>query len=183
MGVSETELEGIKLLTPTRHEDVRGLFSEIYNSERFRRAGITCDFVQDNLSLSRLPGTVRGLHFQAPPHAQDKLFRVARGAVLDVVVDIRGESPTFGRHCTFSLDARTGTQLFVPKGFLHGFCTLEPDTEVVYKVSALYAPEADYSVLWNDPDLGIAWPFSPSDAILSAKDAAAPRLRDIPRFF
>lgn len=183
MNVSETELEGVKLLTPVRHEDARGLFSEIYNAERFRRAGVLCDFVQDNLSLSRLPGTVRGLHFQVPPYAQDKLFRVARGAVLDAVVDFRSASPTFGRHCTFQLDARSGTQLFVPKGFLHGFCTLEPDTEVVYKVSAPYAPEADYSVLWNDPDLGIAWPVSLGEAILSAKDAAAPRFRDIPRYF
>ncbi len=110
-------------------------------------------------------------------------MRVARGAVIDVVVDIRGKSPTYGRHGAFRLDAARGTQLFVPKGFLHGFCTLEPDTEVVYKVSALYAPEADHSVLWNDPDLGIEWPVSPAEAILSPKDAAAPRLRDLPRFF
>jgi dTDP-4-dehydrorhamnose 3,5-epimerase len=183
MDVKSTQIEGVKLLTPIRHEDARGVFSEIYNAERFRQAGIICNFVQDNLSLSRRPGTVRGLHFQAPPHAQDKLIRVVRGAVLDVAVDIRGGSPTFGRHVAFRLDAQTGTQLFVPKGFLHGFCTLEPDTEVVYKVSALYAPEADHSVLWNDPDLGIDWPVSPAEATLSAKDAAAPRLRDIPRFF
>lgn len=183
MEVRGTEIEGIMLLAPVRYEDVRGSFSEVYNAEHFRQAGIACEFVQDSLSLSRLPGTVRGLHFQAPPHAQDKLMRVARGAVFDVVVDIRAASPTFGRHCAFRLDARTGTQLFVPKGFLHGFCTLEPDTEVVYKLSALYAPEAEYGVLWNDPDLDIKWPVSPAAAILSAKDTTAPRLRDVPRFF
>lgn len=183
MEVTVGKIEGIKLLTPVRHEDARGLFSEIYNAERFRRAGIECVFVQDNLSRSRRPGTIRGLHFQAPPHAQDKLVRVARGAVIDVVVDIRRASPTFGGHAQFRLDAETGTQLFVPKGFLHGFCTLEPDTEVVYKVSAFYAPEADYSILWNDPDLGIDWPVSPAEAILSAKDSAAPRLCDIPGVF
>jgi dTDP-4-dehydrorhamnose 3,5-epimerase len=183
MDTPGTEIDGIKLLAPVRYEDARGSFSEIYNAERFRQAGIACEFVLDSLSLSHRPGTVRGLHFQAPPHAQDKLIRVARGAVFDVVVDIRGTSPTFGRHCTFRLDSRTGTQLFVPRGFLHGFCTLEPDTEVVYKLSALYAPEAEYGVLWNDPDLGIEWPVSPTEAVLSAKDAGAPRLRDVPRFF
>jgi dTDP-4-dehydrorhamnose 3,5-epimerase len=183
MDARGVQIEGIKLLVPVRYEDARGSFSEIYNAERFRQAGIACEFVQDSLSLSRLPGTVRGLHFQAPPHAQDKLVRVARGSVLDVVVDIRSESATFGRHCAFRLDAGTGTQLFVPKGLIHGFCTLEPNTEVVYKLSALYAPEAEYGVLWNDPDLGIEWPVSPAEAILSAKDATAPRLRDIPRFF
>lgn len=183
MDVRGTEIEGVKLLSPVRHEDARGAFYEIYNAERFRQAGIVCEFVQDSLSLSNLPGTVRGLHFQAPPHAQDKLIRVARGAAFDVVVDIRRTSSTFGRHCAFRLDARTGTQLFVPRGFLHGFCTLEPDTEVVYKLSAHYAPEAEYGVLWNDPDLDIKWPVSPAEAILSAKDAAAPRLRDVPRFF
>lgn len=183
MDVKEAEIDGVKLLTPFRHEDVRGVFSEIYNAERFRKAGILCTFVQDNLSLSRLSGTVRGLHFQAPPHAQDKLIRIVRGAVLDVVVDIRRGSPTYGLHSAFRLDASTGTQLFVPKGFLHGFCTLEPDTEVVYKVSAHYAPEADHSVQWNDPDLGIEWPVSSTEAILSAKDATAPRLRALPNFF
>ncbi|MDX9860811.1 MAG: dTDP-4-dehydrorhamnose 3,5-epimerase [Rhodospirillales bacterium] len=183
MDVKPTQIEGVKLLTPIRHQDARGAFSEIYNAERFREAGISCEFVQDNLSLSRLQGTVRGLHFQAPPHSQDKLVRVVRGAVLDVIVDIRAASSTYGRHEAFRLDATAGTQLFVPKGFLHGFCTLEPDTEVVYKVSAFYAPKADFSVLWNDPDLGIEWPVLPAEAILSPKDAAAPRLRDVPRFF
>ncbi len=178
-----TEIEGVKLLAPIRYEDARGSFSEIYNAEYFRQTGIACEFVLDSLSLSHRPGTVRGLHCQAPPHAQDKLIRVARGAVFDVVVDIRAASPTFGRHCAFRLDDRMGTQLFVPKGFLHGFCTLEPATEVVYKLSAHYAPEAEYGVLWNDPDLEIEWPVSSAEAILSDKDATAPRLRDVPRFF
>ena len=183
MNVKTGEIEGLKLLTPARYGDARGYFSEVYNARRLLEAGIDCEFVQDNVSLSRMAGTVRGLHFQAPPHAQDKLIRVSRGAVLDVVVDIRSQSPTFGRHSRVHLDAEMGTQLFVPKGFLHGFCTLEPDTEVVYKVSAFYAPEADFSVLWNDPDLGIDWPVPAEKAILSAKDAEAPRLRDIPGYF
>lgn len=183
MKVETGEIEGLKLLTPTRYEDSRGYFSEVYNADRLLGAGIDSTFVQDNLSVSRLPGTVRGLHFQAPPHAQDKLIWVARGAVIDIVVDMRDQSPTFGQHGRFRLDEGAGTQLFVPKGFLHGFCTLEPDTEVVYKVSAFYTPEVDYSVMWNDPDLGIEWPISENEAILSPKDADAPRFRDIPRFF
>ncbi len=145
-----TEIEGVKLLAPIRYEDARGSFSEIYNAEYFRQTGLACEFVLDSLSLSHRPERFAAC-IARPPHAQDKLIRVARGAVFDVVVDIRAASPTFGRHCAFRLDDRMGTQLFVPKGFLHGFCTWNPLPEVVYKLSAHYAPEAEYGVLWNDP--------------------------------
>ena len=148
-----------------------------------REAGITVDFVQDNHSLSAVPGTVRGLHFQRPPHAQAKLLRVIRGAVFDVVVDLRHGSPNYGRHVTTTVAAANWNQIFVPVGFAHGFCTLEADTEVIYKVSDYYAPEAESGVLWNDPDLTIDWPFTAEKVVLSDRDRAWPPLRDLSRVF
>ena len=140
-------------------------------------AGIDLDFVQDNQSLSATKGTLRGLHFQSPPHAQDKLVRCGRGRLWDVAVDIRHGSPTFGRWHGEELSAGNGRQLLVPKGFLHGFVTLEPDTEILYKCTDVYAPACDGAVRWDDPDLAIDWPLQGAP-VLSAKDAAAPLLRD-----
>ncbi|WP_207478453.1 dTDP-4-dehydrorhamnose 3,5-epimerase [Arenibaculum pallidiluteum] len=179
MKVIETEIPAVKLLMPRRFGDSRGWFAETWNRKALLEAGVDLDFVQDNQSLSVPSGTVRGLHFQSPPFAQDKLVRVLRGAIVDVAVDIRRDSPTYGRHVMVRLDAAEGAQLLVPKGFAHGFVTLEPETEVLYKVTNYYAPQHDHGVLWNDPDLGIAWPVQEGAAHLSDKDLRQPRLRDI----
>jgi len=172
-------LPEVRLVESRRFGDERGWFSETFNAADFAAAGIDAAFVQDNQSFSAAAGTVRGLHFQRPPHAQDKLVRVLRGAILDVVVDIRAGSPSFGHHVSVRLDAEKGQQLWVPAGFAHGFCTLEPDTEVFYKVTAFYSPADEGGVLWNDPDLGIAWPVSEADATLAPRDRDWPRLRDL----
>ncbi|MEL6124912.1 MAG: dTDP-4-dehydrorhamnose 3,5-epimerase [Pseudomonadota bacterium] len=174
MDIRTTALEGVVAITPRRFGDARGFFSETWNARALREAGIDLDFVQDNHSHSAPAGTVRGLHFQAPPHAQDKLVRVIRGAVIDVAVDIRKGSPTYGQWVAEELSAANGTQLLVPKGFLHGFATLEPDTEVLYKCTDFYAPESDGAVRFDDPDLGIDWGIDTAAAVLSDKDAAAP---------
>ena len=155
------------------------MFIETYNARDFAALGLTDVYVQDNHSLSRLPGTIRGLHFQAPPNAQAKLVRVLRGAILDVAIDLRRGSGHFGKHVAVELRAGDGRQFYVPAGFAHGFCTLEPDTEVAYKVDAFYAPASDRSIAWNDPDLALPWPFDPGAVYLSDKDRAAPRLRDL----
>lgn len=176
--VEETCLLGVLLLTPRRFGDDRGFFSEVYNSTVMSRHGVDVTFVQDNHSLSREVGVVRGLHFQAPPHAQDKLVRVGAGRVMDVAVDIRKGSPTFGKSVAVELSAENGKQLFIPKGFLHGFSVLEPDSELLYKCSDFYSPECDGAVRFDDPDLGIDWGVDPDHVILSAKDAGAPLFKD-----
>lgn len=178
MQVEQTALPGVVVLTPRRFGDERGFFSEVYNASVLAQHGIHVTFVQDNHSLSRQPGVVRGLHFQAPPHAQDKLVRVGAGRVLDVAVDIRHGSPTYGHWVGVELSAAAGNQLFIPKGFLHGFAVLEPDSELLYKCSDTYAPDCDGAVRFDDPDLGIDWGIDPATAILSAKDAAAPLFKD-----
>ncbi|MDZ7629164.1 MAG: dTDP-4-dehydrorhamnose 3,5-epimerase [Parvularculaceae bacterium] len=178
LDVKRTEIEGVLLLTPKRWADARGFFVETWNAERFRQAGLAHDFVQDNHSYSAEAGTVRGLHFQAPPRAQAKLVRVMRGAVMDVAVDVRRGSPTYGRHVRALLSAENGAQLFVPVGFLHGFATLEPHTDVAYKVTDFYSQAHDGAVIWNDADLGIDWGVDPGRAVLSDKDAKAPRFAD-----
>jgi dTDP-4-dehydrorhamnose 3,5-epimerase len=183
MQVTALDISEVKLVEPRVFGDSRGFFSEVYNARALAEVGIDVTFCQDNHSLSRPAGTVRGLHFQAPPYAQDKLVRVPRGRVLDVAVDLRVGSPTYGQHVSAELSAEKWNQLFVPKGFAHGFCTLEDDTEVVYKVSAHYAPEHDFGVLWNDPALAIAWPVAAANAIVSEKDARQPRLADLPTYF
>ena len=183
MEVTALDTLGIKLLTPRRFRDERGFFSETYNNRVLCGLGIDVEFVQDNHSLSVAKGTVRGLHFQAPPFAQDKLVRVVRGRILDIAVDIRKGSPTYGQAVSAVLSAEDGNQLFVPKGFAHGFCTLEPGTEVIYKVSDYYAPEHDLGTLWNDPDLGIVWPVREEQAILADKDRTWPRLGELPDVF
>ena len=172
--VEPLEIADVLLVTPQRFEDDRGFFSETYSTARFRAAGIDADFVQDNHSLSRQAGTVRGLHFQAPPFAQAKLVRVLRGAIVDVAVDIRKASPTYGKWVKAELSARNGVQIFVPRGFLHGFLTLMPDTEIAYKVDSYYSRDCDGGVFWNDPALAIDWGIDPASAILSEKDASAP---------
>jgi dTDP-4-dehydrorhamnose 3,5-epimerase len=181
--VESFALAGLVAVTPKRFGDARGYFCETWSRRRYAGFGIDVDFVQDNHSHSAPAGTIRGLHFQAPPHAQGKLVRVVRGAVLDVAVDLRAGSPTHGRHVAVELSAETGRQLYVPPGFAHGFCTLVPDTEVVYRVSDYYAPEADRGLAFDDPDLAIAWPVAPAAALLSDKDCRHPRLRDLPVIF
>ncbi|WP_432807258.1 dTDP-4-dehydrorhamnose 3,5-epimerase [Microvirga terrae] len=181
--VEPTVLPDVRVVSPQRIGDRRGFFSETYNRQRFTDAGIDVEFVQDNHSLSASAGTVRGLHFQSVPFAQAKLVRVVRGRILDVVVDIRRSSPTFGKHIAVELSAENGLQLFVPIGFAHGFCTLEPDTEIVYKVSAYYSSAHDHGMRWNDPSLGIDWPVAPADAVLSDKDRGQPLLADLPAYF
>ena len=183
MEVTPLAIPEVKVLRPKVFGDARGFFSEVYNAHAMAEAGIDIAFVQDNHSKSGPRGTVRGLHFQAPPYAQAKLVRVPRGRVLDVAVDLRVGSPTYGQHVSAELSADAWNQLFVPKGFAHGFCTLETNTEVVYKVSAYYAPDHDFGVLWNDPELGIDWPVAAQDAVVSDKDARQPRFADLPTYF
>jgi dTDP-4-dehydrorhamnose 3,5-epimerase len=168
----------IILVRPNRFGDARGWFSETYSRERYAALGIDCLFVQDNHSMSREPGVLRGLHWQAPPHGQAKLVRCVRGAIWDVAVDARRGSPTFGRWVSAELTADNGHQLFVPVGFAHGFVTLAPDSEVEYKVSASYAPASEGGVLWNDPDLALPWPLPAGGPILSPKDEILPRLSE-----
>ena len=183
MNIEHTALSGVVILTPARFGDNRGFFSESWSAKMMASQGLDFDFVQDNHSLSAKAGTVRGLHFQTAPHAQDKLVRCGRGALRDVAVDIRHGSPTFGQSVAVDLTAENGRQLLVPKGFLHGFVTLEPDTEIVYKCSDYYAPDCDAGVRWNDPALGIDWGISEADATLSDKDTKAPLLADLPTYF
>jgi dTDP-4-dehydrorhamnose 3,5-epimerase len=179
MNVVDLEISAVRVLTPKKHGDHRGFFSEVYNKKALAEAGVAIDFVQDNHSLSAEKGVVRGLHFQVPPFAQDKLVRVVRGSVFDVAVDLRRGSPTYGQHVSVVLSAEAWNQILVPIGFAHGFMTLEPDTEVIYKVSNYYAPDHDKGLLWNDPDVGIMWPIPEGKAILSDKDRKQPRFAEI----
>ncbi len=170
-------------ITPTQHKDDRGSLSETYSRSRFAELGVDVDFVQDNQTFSVEAGTIRGLHFQVPPKDQGKLVRVLRGAILDVVVDIRQGSPVFGLPIAVELSSDNRRQLYVPPGFAHGFCTLTPDAEVLYRMTQYYAPEADRGLAFDDPELGIEWPVQLSTAILSDKDRQHPRLRDLPPYF
>ncbi len=168
------KIADVILITPPRFGDERGFFSETFNAAREAAAGIDGVFVQDNQSLSRVRGTVRGLHCQLQPHAQGKLIRCIRGAIFDVAVDVRAGSVTYGQHVSAVLSAENGSQLWVPPGFLHGFCTLEPGAEVIYKVTGLYDRACERGVAWNDPVLGIKWPVAPGEALLSEKDLSLP---------
>jgi dTDP-4-dehydrorhamnose 3,5-epimerase len=179
MNVRPLKIPDVVILEPERFSDRRGFFSETYNRRTLAAHGIELDFVQDSHSLSGPKGTVRGLHFQLPPFAQHKLIRVVRGSIYDVAVDLRRGSPTYGQHVASVISARAWNQILVPVGFGHGFCTLEPDTEIVYKVTNYYSPEHDRGILWRDPDLGIEWPVLEEMAVLSPKDRNLPRLRDI----
>lgn len=173
----------VKLIRPRKHGDARGFFSETYSQKALAAAGVHPVFVQDNHAFSAAKGTVRGLHFQIAPFAQDKLVRVVRGSIFDVAVDLRRGSPTYGHHVSAVISAKEWNQILVPVGFAHGLLTLEPDTEVLYKVSNYYSPEHDLGLLWNDPALGIAWPVTAADAILSDKDKVQPRLQDLAAHF
>ena len=183
MDISSLDIPDVKILRPKKHGDARGFFSETWSRAAMVDAGLDIDFVQDNQSLSATRGTVRGLHFQTPPHPQAKLLRVIRGAVFDVALDLRRGSPTYGRHVSPVISAEKWNQILVPVGFAHGFMTLEPDTEVIYKVTAFYAPDADRGLAWDDPALGIPWPLDGATPILSAKDTTHPRLADLPEYF
>jgi dTDP-4-dehydrorhamnose 3,5-epimerase len=177
--VTETTIPGVRILVPATFRDERGTFSETYSRRRFVAAGVTADWVQENQALSRSAGTIRGLHFQVPPFAQAKLVRVVRGALLDVAVDLRRGSPTFGQHVAIELRARDGRQLMIPAGFAHGYCTLAPDTEILYKVDAYYSPDHERGIRWDDPGLAIPWPVPPDRAVLSGKDRGLPLLEDV----
>lgn len=183
MDITETALPGVLIVTPKRFGDDRGFFSETWNRDRMAKAGLDVDFVQDNHSVSAKAGTLRGLHYQSPPHAQAKLVRCGRGAFFDVAVDIRMGSPTCGQWVGVDLSAENGRQMLIPEGFLHGFLTLMDDTEIVYKCSDYYAPDCDGAVAWNDPDIGIDWGLDGRAPVLSDKDAAAPALADAPKHF
>ncbi|MHB2209105.1 dTDP-4-dehydrorhamnose 3,5-epimerase [Methylobacterium sp. CM6257] len=183
MDVIETEIPDVKRVVLKRFGDARGWFSETFRADTMARGGITAVFVQDNQSFSAPQGTIRGLHFQIAPRAQAKLIRVLQGAILDVAVDIRSDSPTYGKFVAVTLDAEKGEQLFIPHGFAHGFCTLTPDVMVAYKVDDYYSPEHDRALAWNDPEIGIPWPVSGEAAILSDKDRRAPKLADLGRVF
>lgn len=174
--IRRLEIEDVLEIRPRKFGDARGFFSETWNAQAFADAGIALDFVQDNHSYSAARGVLRGLHYQLPPFAQDKLVRVIRGAIFDVAVDIRKGSPTFARWCAVRLSAADWNQLLVPKGFAHGFVTLEPDTEVIYKVTNPYSPAHDRSIRYDDPQIGIIWPIAASQFQLSDKDRNAPRL-------
>ena len=178
--IRDTALPEVKLIAPRRLDDARGTFSETWSRAAWRAAGIDADFVQDNQSLSRAAGTIRGLHFQVAPVAQGKLVRVIAGAIFDVVVDIRRGEPSFGRFATAVLSAENGLQLYVPAGFAHGFCTLVPDSEVIYKVTAPYSPAHERGILWSDPALAIPWPVAADSAILSDRDRRHPPLAAMP---
>ncbi len=178
MKIEQTVLEGVLILTPARFGDERGFFSESWNRKRMEAAGLAVEFVQDNHSLSVQAGTVRGLHFQTPPHAQAKLVRCGRGCLYDVAVDIRKGSPSYGHWIGVELSAQNGKQLLIPEGFLHGFVTREANTEIIYKCSDYYAPDCDRSVRFDDPEIGVDWGILPELAVLSEKDRTAPTLAE-----
>jgi dTDP-4-dehydrorhamnose 3,5-epimerase len=183
MEIISLNIPDVKIINPKKFGDHRGFFSETYNKNALEDAGINLNFTQDNHSLSGQKGTIRGLHYQIPPFAQDKLVRVVKGSIYDVAVDMRRNSPTFGRHVSAVISTEAWNQILVPIGFAHGFCTLEPDTEVIYKVTNYYSSEHDKGILWNDPDLGIDWPVSDGEAVLSEKDRHQPRLSKCKNLF
>ena len=183
MQVEETELSGVKIIHLDVFADSRGSFAETFDARSFAALGIDTVFVQDSWSHSAKAGVVRGLHFQLPPHAQSKIVRVIRGRVFDVIVDLRANSATFAQHISFELSAAEPKCVLIPDGFAHGFCTLEDDSEVTYKMSDHYTPDLYKGLLWCDPALNINWPVSIDDALVSEKDAAHPRLKDLPQTF
>lgn len=183
LDVIDSAIAGVRILVPRRLRDERGFFAESWSRQRLHDVGIDVDWVQENHAASTARGTVRGFHYQLPPAAQAKLIRVVRGAALDVAVDIRRGSPTFGRHVAAELSARNFRQLFIPAGFAHGYCTLEPDTEVLYKVDHGYAPDTERGIRWDDPALGIDWPIEAGAAVVSEKDRGLPVLAEQPDVF
>jgi dTDP-4-dehydrorhamnose 3,5-epimerase len=181
--VEQLEIPDIKIIRPKKFGDSRGFFSETYNKKAFAEAGLDFEFVQDNHALSQSVGTVRGLHYQGHPFAQDKLVRVVRGRILDVAVDIRRASPTFGKWVAAEISAEAWNQIFIPIGFAHGLCTLEPNTEVIYKVTNYYSMQYDFGIRWNDPDLNVLWPFREDEVELSPKDRSQPAFKDVVHWF
>nr|WP_325265933.1 dTDP-4-dehydrorhamnose 3,5-epimerase [uncultured Rhizobium sp.] len=179
MNFERTVIVEVVVIVPKKIGDSRGYFSETFRKDEFLKNVGDIEFVQDNQSLSAEKGTIRGLHFQLDPRAQGKLVRCLSGAILDVAVDIRKGSPTYGQHVKAELTADNGHQLWVPPGFAHGFCTIEPNSIISYKVTDYYSPEHDRGLLWNDPELGIEWPVDAEAAVLSAKDKVQPRLADL----
>jgi len=178
LDIIETDIKDVCIIQPKRHGDARGFFSETFKQEALVEAGIDLKWVQDNHSFSSQRGVVRGLHFQAEPFGQAKLLRVTRGSILDVAVDIRVGSPTYGQHVAVELSAENWRQLLIPVGFAHGFCTLSEETEVIYKVTARYAPEAEGGLIWSDVGLGIDWPIGDHEALLSERDKQWPAFAD-----
>jgi dTDP-4-dehydrorhamnose 3,5-epimerase len=181
--IARFTMDGPMLVESRRFGDARGVFSETYSARDFAECGLAAEFVQDNFSISQPAGTLRGLHFQCAPSPQGKLVRALAGRVLDVAVDLRRASPSYGQYVAVELTAALGNQLWVPEGFAHGFCTLEPDCVIAYKVTGYYAPDCDKGLAWDDPDLGIDWPLPPGGAVLSEKDSRQPKLRDLPAYF
>jgi dTDP-4-dehydrorhamnose 3,5-epimerase len=182
MDIRKLPIPGLVVIVPRKFSDARGFLSETFSEKLFCANVAPVQFVQENHSYSEHANTIRGIHFQAPPHAQGKLVRVARGAILDVAVDLRSGSPTFGHHVSAELSAANWSQIWIPEGFGHGFCTLEPDTEVIYKLSAPYHPESERGIAWDDPDLAIAWPF-PQEPYLSDRDQKHPRFAETSVYF
>lgn len=183
MQITSTDIPDVKLITPVRHGDMRGFFAELFRVDVLRAHGIDVQFVQDNQAFSAAANVVRGLHFQIPPASQAKLFRVSVGAVIDVAVDLRRGSPTYGRHVAVELRADTGAHIFIPEGFAHGYRTLVPNTEVIYKVNRYYSPAHDRGLRWDDPALGIAWGLTADAAVLSEKDRRQPLFAELPHLF
>jgi len=183
MDVKVLTIPDVKILNLKKFEDARGFFSETYNKKALSDLGIELEFVQDNQSLSAAVGTLRGLHYQTHPFAQDKLVRVVRGRILDIAVDIRRSSPTFGKWVAAEISAATWNQILIPIGFAHAICTLEPNTELIYKVTNYYSPQHDFGIRWNDPDLAIEWPFALDQVVLSDKDRKQPLFRDVVNWF
>lgn len=181
--VESLSIPEVKVIRPAKHGDDRGFFSETFSRRDFSTAGINGDFVQDNHAFSAQKFTMRGLHFQIPPFAQDKLVRVVHGSLLDVAVDIRTGSPNYGKHVSVQLSANAWNQVLVPAGFAHGLMTLEPNTEVLYKVTNYYSSEHDKGVIWNDPALGIDWFVAETSVLLSTRDKNHPLLKDLPEYF
>ncbi len=181
IAVQELAIPEVKLLRPKVHQDNRGYVTEIAHEKQLQEMGFPMQFVQENQSMSRMKGTVRGLHFQKPPHAQAKLVRVLRGKIFDVAVDVRPKSPSYGQHVTTILSEDEITQMFIPPGFAHGFCTLSDNAVILYKMSSFYAPGSEGGILWNDPALNIQWPIEAGKAILSGKDEKLPLLKDLPQ--
>jgi dTDP-4-dehydrorhamnose 3,5-epimerase len=183
MDIRTLQIPGPVVIVPRKFADGRGFLSETHNEAEFCAKVANVRFVQDNHSYSEHPGTIRGIHFQVPPHAQGKLVRVVRGAIFDVALDLRTASPTFGRHAATELSAADWNQVWIPAGFGHGFCTLEPHTEVIYKVTAFYHPESERGIAWNDPGLAIGWPLGGHEPRLSDQDRQHPRLAEAPGYF
>jgi len=183
MEFENTVIPDVKIIRVPRFEDERGFFTETYNRSEFLKFGINTEFVQDAHSFSVQKFTLRGLHFQRPPHGQAKLVRVESGSLFDVAVDIRHDSRYFGQHVSLTLEAGEGDMLYIPEGFAHGFCTLKPNTKIAYKLSADYSPESAGGISWNDPDLGINWPIRNDQAIALDRDLRLPTLANLPSVF